>query len=187
MKKNCMVGLSQDRPSEVEPFSSASCTAPRHRRVARWPATTVGAPKSVLIFARRDDCVDSLRSFCTNLCLFQALRIDPALDITYRDNDGSSVRIKWERSEGADAPDPAAAPATVSGEPSVGYPLGSRVLGRRQQAVTREPGDLPSVVVTREHVGRGVLAVAEPLVRLDRRGCFVRGDVPLCVAARGIQ
>ena len=28
--------------------------------------------------------------------------------------------------------------------------------------MTREPGDLPSVVVTREHVGRGVLTVAEP-------------------------
>jgi hypothetical protein len=30
------------------------------------------------------------------------------------------------------------------------------------RAAIREPGDLPSTVVTREHVGRGVLMVAEP-------------------------
>lgn len=27
--------------------------------------------------------------------------------------------------------------------------------------MTREPGDLPSVVVTREHIGRGVLVSVE--------------------------
>jgi len=31
--------------------------------------------------------------------------------------------------------------------------------------VTREPGDLPSAVVTREHVGRGVLTEPSQLVR----------------------
>ena len=139
------------------------------------------------MFAGPDGYQDSLRSFCTDLCLFQTLGIDPAWDITYRHADGSSVRIKWERSEGADAPDPAAAPATVSGESSVAYPLGSRVLGRRQEALTRKPGDLPSAVVTREHVGRGVLTAGEPLVFNGQRGCFVRGDVPLSVTARGIQ
>ncbi len=35
-------------------------------------------------------------------------------------------------------------------------------LGRRRKALTREPGDLPSVVVTREHIGRGVLVEVEP-------------------------
>ena len=39
-------------------------------------------------------------------------------------------------------------------------PLGSNP-GRRRKAATREPGDLPPVVVTREHIGRGVLVVAE--------------------------
>lgn len=34
-------------------------------------------------------------------------------------------------------------------------------LGRRRKALTREPGDLPSVVVTREHIGRGVLVEVE--------------------------
>jgi len=59
----------------------------------------------------------------------------------------------------------AAAPATVSGESSVIVPLGSRVPGRRRKVVTREPGDLPSAVVTREHVGRGVLTEPSQLVR----------------------
>ena len=39
---------------------------------------------------------------------------------------------------------------------------GTSAPGRRRKVVTRKPGDLPSAVVTREHVGRGVLAVAEP-------------------------
>jgi len=53
-----------------------------------------------------------------------------------------------------------AAPATVSGEPSPDA-TGSSGLGRRLMATTREPGDLPSVVVTREHIGRGVLVGVE--------------------------
>src|SRR6476661_3386505 len=66
---------------------------------------------------------------------------------------------------------PFAAPAaTISGESSVIMPLGSRVPGRRRKVVTREPGDLPSVVVTREHVGRGVLTVAEPARTVVRAG-----------------
>jgi TonB dependent receptor len=44
-------------------------------------------------------------------------------------------------------------------------PLGSRVPGRRRKVVTREPGDLPSAVVTREHVGRGVLTEPSQHVR----------------------
>ena len=52
----------------------------------------------------------------------------------------------------------AAAPATVSGEPSTDYATGAHALGRRSKAATREPGDLPPAVVTRERVGRGVLA-----------------------------
>lgn len=35
-------------------------------------------------------------------------------------------------------------------------PLGISVPGRRCKVLTREPGDLPSAVVTREDVGRGV-------------------------------
>jgi len=46
-----------------------------------------------------------------------------------------------------------AAPATVSGEPRANYATGQP--GRRRKAGTREPGDLPSAVVTHEHVGRG--------------------------------
>jgi hypothetical protein len=44
----------------------------------------------------------------------------------------------------------AAAPATVSGEPAVHWPLGLRIWEGDRQAMTREPGDLPSVVVTGE-------------------------------------
>src|ERR1700688_4658898 len=57
-------------------------------------------------------------------------------------------------------------------------PLGISVLGRRRKVSTREPGDLPSAVVTREGVGRGVQTLASP-------GCagtgvsLVRCDVPL--------
>ncbi|VTZ51682.1 hypothetical protein MPC4_470006 [Methylocella tundrae] len=47
-----------------------------------------------------------------------------------------------------------AAPATVSGEPRAIDATGQP--GRRRKAETREPGDLPSAVVTREHIGRGV-------------------------------
>src|SRR5471032_1251295 len=42
-------------------------------------------------------------------------------------------------------------------------PLGISVLGRRRKVSTREPGDLPSAVVTREDVGRGVQTLASPM------------------------
>ncbi len=44
--------------------------------------------------------------------------------------------------------------------------------------MTREPGDLPSVVVTREHIGRGVLVEVD--CRVLREEGLVRGDVPRC-------
>jgi hypothetical protein len=55
----------------------------------------------------------------------------------------------------------AAAPATVSGEPPADLPLGNAFLGRWPETATREPGDLPPRTVTRERVGRGVLALRE--------------------------
>jgi hypothetical protein len=59
----------------------------------------------------------------------------------------------------AHAHNAAAAPATVSGEPSTDSATGSVLLpGRWSKTVTREPGDLPPATVTRERVGRGVLA-----------------------------
>jgi hypothetical protein len=36
--------------------------------------------------------------------------------------------------------------------------------------MTCKPGDLPSAVVTREHVGRGVLAAAEPMTYCGSEG-----------------
>jgi hypothetical protein len=58
--------------------------------------------------------------------------------------------MRWGR-----LPEAAAAPATVYGEYFVNTSLGTRVPGRRRRTLTREPGDLPSAVVTREPVGRG--------------------------------
>jgi len=69
-----------------------------------------------------------------------------------------------------------AAPATVSGEPRANYATGQ--LGRRRKAAIREPGDLPSFVVTHERIGRG-----EPMEARNRLSCGVgirvlaRGDV----------
>src|SRR5712671_5130336 len=57
-------------------------------------------------------------------------------------------------------PNAAAAPATVSGESFVICHWEISVLGRRRTVTTREPGDLPSAVVTREDVGRGVQTLA---------------------------
>src|SRR6266576_5251266 len=57
-------------------------------------------------------------------------------------------------------PNAAAAPATVSGESFVICHWEISVLGRRRTVTTREPGDLPSAVVTREDVGRGVQTFA---------------------------
>ena len=78
---------------------------------------------------------------------------------SYRDRDGSFTGRKRECGERVTCLEPAAAPATVSGELPIRRPLGSRVLGRRRGVVIREPGDLPSDVVTREHADRGELAV----------------------------
>jgi hypothetical protein len=49
-------------------------------------------------------------------------------------------------------------------------PLGISVLGRRRRVTTREPGDLPSAVVTREDAGRGVQALASPELFSARGG-----------------
>ena len=50
----------------------------------------------------------------------------------------------------------AAAPATVSGESVVTSHWGPRLREGDDEIAIREPGDLPSVVVTRERIGRGV-------------------------------
>ena len=69
-----------------------------------------------------------------------------------------------------DAHNAAAAPATVSGECSAIVPLGATLLGRRPETATREPGDLPPATVTRERVGRGVLASLVRLLCGPRKG-----------------
>lgn len=53
-----------------------------------------------------------------------------------------------------------AAPATVGGETCAIMPLGE-VLGRRHRWLIREPGDLPSAVVTREQHRAGCPDVRE--------------------------
>lgn len=57
-----------------------------------------------------------------------------------------------------DFPYSAAAPATVSGESFVLCHWESRSWEGDDGVTTREPGDLPSAVVTREDAGRGVQA-----------------------------
>jgi hypothetical protein len=78
---------------------------------------------------------------------------------------GNAVRAR----EG-DAHNAAAAPATVSGECPAIVPLGATLLGRRPETATREPGDLPPATVTRERVGRGVLASLVRLLCGPRKG-----------------
>jgi hypothetical protein len=63
-----------------------------------------------------------------------------------------------------------AAPATVSGESFVIGHWESRSREGDGEVTTREPGDLPSAVVTRENVGRGVQTSASPEYFLLRRG-----------------
>src|SRR4051795_13261094 len=65
-------------------------------------------------------------------------------------------------------------------------PLGISVLGRRRKVSTRKPGDLPSAVVTREDVGRGVQALASPELLTARWWDLVRCDVPL-TSYRGLN
>ena len=62
-------------------------------------------------------------------------------------------------------PNAAAATATVSGESFVMRHWESRSWEGGDKVTTREPGDLPSAVVTREDVGRGVQTLASPAVR----------------------
>jgi len=77
-----------------------------------------------------------------------------ALRIVQDDRDGYPSGLKRERGEDRRS-DAAAAPATVSGERLfISCHWGSPWEGRTV-VVTREPGDLPSAVVTCEHVGRG--------------------------------
>ena len=64
-------------------------------------------------------------------------------------------------SRGRDLLNAMAAPATVSGESLVFCHWESRSWEGDVEVTTREPGDLPSVVVTREHIGRGVLVSVE--------------------------
>jgi hypothetical protein len=80
----------------------------------------------------------------------------------------------------------AAAPATVSGESVVTRHWSPRLREGDGTMTIREPGDLPSVVVTRERIGRGVSvgASVHPRKRVTR-GC-VRGDVPHAVT-RGLS
>jgi hypothetical protein len=58
----------------------------------------------------------------------------------------------------------AAAPATVSGEPKTNMPLEPCSGKAAFERPTREPGDLPSFVVTRDSVGRGAPMRAKPIV-----------------------
>ena len=53
-------------------------------------------------------------------------------------------------------PNAVAAPATVSGESFVRSHWATQSREGDEVVTTREPGDLPSAVVTREDVGRGV-------------------------------
>jgi hypothetical protein len=85
--------------------------------------------------------------------------------------DGPSSGEKWECGGSGSSLEPAAAPATVSGESSVTAPLGTRVLGRRRGVKTRKPGDLPSAVVTRDHVGRGAADMSRTISAM---GCVGR-------------
>ena len=79
----------------------------------------------------------------------------------------------------------AAAPATVSGESVVTSHWSPRLREGDGQMTIREPGDLPSVVVTRERIGRGV-SIGTLCAGVQRRRGLVRGDVPHAVT-RGLS
>ncbi len=72
--------------------------------------------------------------------------------------------MRWE-----DRSETAAAPATVSDEPSIFRHWENSVPEGDSRAMTREPGDLPSEVVTRDNVGRGVQTFS-----------FMRAQMPAC-------
>ena len=85
-----------------------------------------------------------------------------------------------------------AAPATVSGEPRANYATGQ--LGRRRKAGIREPGDLPSFVVTHEHIGRGApVGTRHRLSTESASGlwfvvtCHVAARPQLCLIYRDIR
>jgi hypothetical protein len=85
--------------------------------------------------------------------------IRSGFDGSFRGSKGNAVKGQ---------PNAAADPATVSGEPCAITPLELlEIPGRRRPAETREPGDLPSIVVMREHIGRG--ASMETGERADSR------------------
>jgi hypothetical protein len=88
----------------------------------------------------------------TRCITYVVWHVDPVEIRSDNEIDGFPRESKWERGEdGASSlANAAAAPATVSGEPPRHHVTGSSRLGRRRVAVTREPGDLPSAVVTRE-------------------------------------
>src|SRR3981081_3995814 len=89
-------------------------------------------------------------------------RLTRKCDMVLTDCDGSSSGDQKGMRCGKNVPNAAAAPATVSGESFVTCHWGISVLGRRRRVTPREPGDLPSAVVTREDVGRGVQTLASP-------------------------
>src|SRR5580704_16669764 len=80
--------------------------------------------------------------------------------------------IKRERGAGVNALNAVAAPATVSGEFPSNHATGN---GRSWEGgtgtATREPGDLPPVMFTRERVGRGV-----PMRLNSRQASAAEGD-----------
>jgi len=80
------------------------------------------------------------------------------MTVPHRGSKGNAVRVML--------PEAVAAPATVSGASSTANHWDLKVPGREWRRVGREPGDLPSVVVRRGHVGRGVLTRVEPNVRV---------------------
>src|SRR5580693_2519207 len=60
------------------------------------------------------------------------------------------------------------------------HATGTHAPGKATETVSREPGDLPSAVVTREHVGRGALTVAEP------RAFQARGETSFAVTCHSV-
>ena len=85
---------------------------------------------------------------------------------------GNAVRISTIRSRGC--------PRNCKRRCFRHYATGNHAPGKATEAVSREPGDLPSVVVTREHVGRGALTVAEP------KALRARGETSFAVTCHSV-
>src|SRR6202167_2078268 len=86
-----------------------------------------------------------------------ALDSNPVHRQGYDDGSREGIKREWgarARLSSGQTRNAAAAPATVSGGRGPTKPLGLSP-GKAVQAPTREPGDLPSAVVTCERVGRG--------------------------------